>query len=130
MLEDLKILNGELSLKFDSLNTIYTINVAEDIESLELEYRLKDNTNISIIGNDNFQLGINEVVITVYNDEASVSYYLYVYKENTSTVFAPTSYSSKKEVEELWEYAVPVISTTCFLIILFTFCLLFRKKRR
>lgn len=132
MLEDLKVLNGELSLKFDPLNTIYTINIKDDVNALEMEYRLKENVNISIVGNENLHNGLNEIVITVYKEDLSESYYLYVYKESETMVFGSNNLSQSLNVDdqELWEYAVPVISGTCFLIILFTFCLLFSGKRK
>lgn len=132
MLEDLKILNGELSLKYDPLNTIYTVNINEEANALELEYRLEDNAKISVVGNENLHYGLNEVVLTVYKEDLSESYYLYVYKEKETMVLSSDNLSQSLNVEkqELWEYAIPVISVTCFLIILFTFCLLFHKKKK
>lgn len=132
MLEDLKILNGELSLKYDSLNTIYTVNINEEVNALELEYRLAENVKISIIGNENLHIGLNEVVLTVYKEDLSESYYLYVYKEKEAMAISSNNLSQSLNIEkeELWEYAVPVISSICFLVILFTFCLLFSKKKK
>ena len=126
MLKELKILNGELSLEFDSLNTIYTVNLSNDDNMLLLEYKIDENDNISIKGNNLIE-GKNEVVITVYNDKNSTSYYLEVYKDSSTNVVLNTS----KEVginvakTEMPDYVVPSIAVVCFLTILFLFVLLF-----
>ncbi len=131
MLKDLKILNGELSLEFDSLNTIYTVNLSNDDNMLLLEYKIDENDNISIKGNNLIE-GKNEVVITVYNDKNSTSYYLEVYKDSSTNVVLNTS----KEVginvakTEMPDYVVPSIAVVCFLTILFLFVLLFKKSKK
>lgn len=130
MLKELKILNGELSLEFDSLNTIYTVNLSNDDNMLLLEYKIDENDNISIKGNNLIE-GKNEVVITVYNDKNSTSYYLEVYKDSSTNVVLNTS----KEVginvakTEMPDYVVPSIAVVCFLTILFLFVLLFKKVK-
>ncbi|MCI8671704.1 MAG: hypothetical protein HFI36_06745 [Bacilli bacterium] len=131
MLKELKILNGELSLEFDSLNTIYTVNLSNDDNMLLLEYKIDENDNISIKGNNLIE-GKNEVVITVYNDKNSTSYYLEVYKDSSTNVVLNTS----KEVginvakTEMPDYVVPSIAVVCFLTILFLFVLLFKKSKK
>ena len=131
MLKELKILNGELSLEFDSLNTIYTVNLSNDDNMLLLEYKIDENDYISIKGNNLIE-GKNEVVITVYNDKNSTSYYLEVYKDSSKNVVLNTS----KEVginvakTEMPDYVVPSIAVVCFLTILFLFVLLFKKSKK
>ncbi|MCX4254647.1 MAG: hypothetical protein OSJ63_05210 [Bacilli bacterium] len=131
MLKELKILNGELSLEFDSLNTIYTVNLSNDDNMLLLEYKIDENDNISIKGNNLIE-SKNEVVITVYNDKNSTSYYLEVYKDSSTNVVLNTS----KEVginvakTEMPDYVVPSIAVVCFLTILFLFVLLFKKSKK
>lgn len=131
MLKELKILNGELSLEFDSLNTIYTVNLSNDDNMLLLEYKIDENDYISIKGNNLIE-GKNEVVITVYNDKNSTSYYLEVYKDSSTNVVLNTS----KEVginvakTEMPDYVVPSIAVVCFLTILFLFVLLFKKSKK
>ncbi len=130
MLKDLEILNGELSLEFNSLNTIYTIDVSSDTTKLELEYIASPGTEISIIGN-NLTNPLNEVVITVFNDEESMSYYLYVYKEESSEVSPDLSSGTALNIatnSKIFNYAVPVISSVCFLTILLLFTFLFHKR--
>ncbi|MBE6154149.1 MAG: hypothetical protein E7163_01040 [Firmicutes bacterium] len=132
MLKNLEILNGELSLKFDPLNTKYTVFVNNDETDLKLKYQKEESDNILIQGNelvDNY----NEVVITVFNAEESMSYYLYVYKNDESVINIENNYFNKLETdvnEEISSYAVPVISCICFLIIIIVFVILFHKKQK
>lgn len=131
MLQELKILNGELSLEFDPLNTKYTVIVNSSVKELQLEYIINEEDTITIAGN-NLNNDYNEVIITVYNDKESTSYYLYVYKEKNDEVNYDINYFSSIETptkEETSVYAVPIISSICFIIILLTFSFLFRKSK-
>ena len=83
MLKRLTILNGELSVKFDPLNTRYTVHTDSSVEKLEIEYEIEENDQISIFNNQ-INDDQNEIVITVYNDEESMSYYLEVYSTKTT----------------------------------------------
>lgn len=132
MLQDLEILNGELSMKFDPLNTKYTVTVDSNEETLELNYKLKENSEISVIGNALNEYK-NEVVLTVYNDTESMSYYLTVYKEETIT--ANSNINLKEEIvlsenKDMPNYIAPLIASVCFLVILLFFTLLFKKKKK
>ncbi len=131
MLKDLKILNGNLDLTFNPLNTIYTITVSSEVNSLEIEYELEENTSISVFGNA-LEYGTNEVVLTVYNDEEMESYYIYVYREEVTETMQEIENLSALNIEkkEVSEYAAPGISVICFLIILFSFVLLFKKRKK
>jgi len=132
MLKDLELLNGDLSLKFDPLNTKYTVFVDKNENKLELKYKKNDKDNILIQGNELLE-NYNEVVITVFNDTDSMSYYLYVYKETESVFDMNDDYFNKLETEENKEisfYALPIISSICFLIIILIFSVLFHKKKK
>lgn len=132
MLQDLKILNGELSLKFDPLNTKYTVSVASDVTELEFEYVISEEDTLYIIGND-LKDDYNEVIFTVSNEEEEMSYYLYVYKEESLEVSTDINYFSSIEApveEEVPELALPLIASSCFLLILFVFTFLFRKRKK
>lgn len=128
-MEDLAILNGVLSLKFDPLNTIYTVTTSENITSLELNYKLSEGASIKI-DNNNLINDFTDVVLTVSKDNNQSIYHLYVYKENTSvnTKINNTLEVNIPKKEELPNYIAPLISIICFLIILIVFTILFRKK--
>lgn len=131
MLKKLTILNGELSIKFNSLNTRYTVNMTTNEEELKLEYEIDEKDNISIY-NNHLENDKTEVVITVYNDEESMSYYLEVYKMQEELVEKEEDYFASLEVKTDTynkEYVAPLIAGICFLIILFLFTVLFKKRK-
>ena len=72
MLKKLEILNGELSIKFDPLNTRYTVKMSTNEEELKINYEIEDDDNISIF-NNNITEDNTEVVITVYNNKEMTS---------------------------------------------------------
>ena len=131
MLKKLEILNGELSLKFDPLNTRYTVNMTSDDKSLKLNLKASDNDEISIF-NNYIDGEKTEVVITVYNDEEMMSYYLEVYPKKAEEASKVEDYFDSLEVKTSTyteEYVAPLIAGTCFLIILITFAILFKKRK-
>mgnify|MGYP005766668163 FL=1 len=72
------------------------------------------------------------VVISVYNDDELMSYYLEINFLESKNVnleqdyFASLELNSKQEVPK---YVAPVIAGVCFLIILFFFAILFKKRK-
>lgn len=132
MLEKLTILNGELSVKFDPLNTRYTVNMTTQDKELQLELDSDENSEISIF-NNNIEEDQNEVVITVYSDEQIMSYYLEVYPMKSENVLQNKDYFASLEVKTSTytpKYVAPLIAVICFLIILFLFAILFKKKKK
>lgn len=129
MLKDLEILNGDMPLKFNPLNTIYTVNVEADVETLEFNYNIDSNDEIFVFGN-NLDYGENEVVITVYNDDDAMSYYLNVYRENTILASANIKGQVLEVQDEVPSYVIAAISSVCFLTILIFFVILFKKSKK
>lgn len=132
MLKKLTILNGELSLKFDPLNTRYTVNMTSSAERLELEYEIDSDDQISIF-NNNLVDDKEEVVITVYNDEEMMSYYLEVYKMESDEVSDFEDYFASLELKsdtKMPSYVAPSIASGCFLLILIIFSILFKRAKR
>ena len=131
MLKKLTLLNGELSLKFNSLNTRYTVHMTTDEEELKLEYEIEEEDKISIY-NNHLEEDKTEVVITVYNEEEQMSYYLEVYKMKEELTTETEDYFASLEVKSdtyTPEYVAPLIAIICFLIILFFFTVLFKKRK-
>ena len=132
MLKELNILNGELSLEFDPLNTKYTVKVKENILSLDIDYKISNDCQIAIIGN-NLVDNYTEVIVTVYNDKEILNYYLFVYKDLSNQVSNNLDELISLDTpvnQEVSSYAVPVISSICFLTILIVFTILFHKKKK
>lgn len=131
MLEELEILNGEISLEFDPLNSKYTVFLNENNDELDLQYKIKEGANIIIDGNYNLQDG-SEVIITVFNDTDSVEYLFNVYISKTEEVVQDISDLISLETnvkKEVSQYVGPGIACVCFILILFLFVFLFHKKK-
>ena len=129
MIEDVKILNGTLDLKFDKYTYNYTVSVDKDVESLEFSYKLKEDTYVEILDNvlDDKE---NIVKLNVYNVNEEVTYTFYVYKE-TMEVNGLNDYmeSLKVEVKEpTYFYKVEILAVSIFLVIVIIFSLLFHRK--
>lgn len=130
MLNDLEIINGELSPEFDCLNNIYSVTIPENVDELVMDYSVTDGYIINVIDNKDLASGENEVYIQVIKDEEINTYTLLVYKESSEPVFNYDYNLDTVEVEEeLPEYVAPLIGGSCFLIILIVFLLLFKKRK-
>lgn len=131
MLEELKVLNGELSIDFDSLNSKYTVFLNENENKLDIEYKLKSDTNITIEGNYNLEDG-SIVIISVTDGKETMDYYFNVYINKTEEVNKSIVNGTLLEVDskkEASEYVGPGIASLCFLLILFLFVFLFHKRK-
>ena len=132
MLEKLEILNGELSVRFDPLNTRYTVNMTTDEEELNLELKTDEENEISVF-NNHIAKDKTEVVITVYNEKEMMSYYLEVYQLKSEQTTENKDYFSSLEIKsdsKIPGYTAPLIAGICFLIILLIFTFLFKKKKK
>lgn len=130
MLEELKILNGELDLKFDKYNNIYTVSVDKNAEKLELEYSISDDYQITVTDN-NLTKELNYVYLHVYNEKEVNTYTLIVRKDNEETASLIDDYKSSLDVpvENVPSYQVMMIEFGCFIILLIIFLILFHKKK-
>ena len=86
VLLDLKILNGDMFLKFDKYVNNYTVNVASDVDTLEIEYKIRDTDEIKIVNNEILNYGLNYVFLEVTSEEEKNVYTLEVYKEKIENV--------------------------------------------
>ena len=130
MLNDLKIINGVLSPKFDIYNNIYSVNIDENVDKLVIEYDVDSDYMVNIIDNESLVPGNNEVYLQVIKDNEINTYTLLVYKEETDTVVNYDYLLEPLEVkEELPSYVAPLIIGCCFFVILLVFILLFKRKK-
>ena len=117
MLLDLKVLNGNLELKYNQYTYFYTVVVDNDINKLDLEYKLEDHTKIDIIDNnlDNIE---NLVYIKVSNDKES---------EEVNSII---DYKESLEINNQEEYNllnVQLLAISIFFIIIVLFSIIFKK---
>ena len=131
MLEDLNIVNGELTPEFDIYNNIYSVSISEEIDELVIDYKVTDGYVVNVIDNHDLVPGENEVYIQVIKNEEINTYTLLVNKKSSEAVVNYDYLLEPLEVEEeLPEYVAPLIGGICFFIILCTFLLLFKRKKK
>ena len=131
VLEDLNIVNGELTPEFDIYNNIYSVSISEEIDELVIDYKVTDGYVVNIIDNHDLVPGENEVYIQVIKNEEINTYTLLVNKKSSEEVINYDYLLEPLEVEEeLPEYVAPLIGGICFFIILCTLLLLFKKKKK
>jgi len=131
MLNDLKILNGNLELKYNKYTYEYTVTVEADINNLEFEYELEEDCYLNI-RNNKLNEGENIVYLDVYNVDREETYTLYVYKETTNLVSGIDAYKQSLAVagnEETETYKIQLLSVGVFILIVVIFALIFRKKK-
>lgn len=132
MLIDLKILNGDLELKFNKYTYEYTVVVKNDITSLDIDYTLEDGAYLNI-RNNIIDEDENIVYIDAYDEEKTITYTLYVYKEDIKTVNGIENYIESLEVantqKEVSTYEVQILCVSMFLTIIILFSIIFRRRK-
>lgn len=133
MLVDLKVLNGNLELKYNEYTYEYTVKVDNNVNNLELDYKLKDDCYLKI-RNNNLTEGENIVYLDVYNVDTNITYTLYVYKEKAEEVSMIDNYISSIEINntpnEVEIYKVQILTISVFILIIIIFSIMFRKKSK
>lgn len=128
VLEELMILNGELSLPFDKMNTEYTVTLDEQEFHLELDYKVGDGITVAV--NNNHDLENNSIVtLTITDNESVLEYNFHILKEaeDISPVF------NEVEPEEvnsfMFKYKIYIIPSVCLILIILCHKILFRKHK-
>ena len=130
MLLDLEVLNGNMFLKFDKYVNTYTIEIEDDVKFLDIKYKIDEKDTIKILNNENLIGGLNYVFIEVTHENEKNMYTLEVYKNETKNVFHEVEITPSDEaIEKMPEYVPVVIISVVVLVILFTYWLLFHKKK-
>lgn len=130
MLLDLEVLNGKMSLKFDKYVNTYTIEIEDDVNFLDIKYKIDESDKVQILNNENLVGGLNYVFIEVTHENEKNMYTLEVYKNETKNVFHEVEITPSGETpEKMPEYVPIVIISVVVFVILFTYWLLFHKKK-
>ncbi len=130
MLEDLRVLNGELSPKFDKNNNKYTVKVSNDVKKIDFIFKEDEYLNITVYGNDNLKVGENYIIIAVSKGEETNYIYITAIKEEIKEVISLDSYSNTLETPNSMPiYGGSLIAISCFLLIVTLFAFFFGKKK-
>lgn len=127
-MNNLEVLNGEMALKYDKNIDTYSIKVSSDVDALEIKYELDDTSTINVYGNTLLSPGENKVILACKNNDDIRYITLVVNKEKAlKTTSLNVDYRNEKKV--LPSFTIPLIASICFVLILVTYYLLFKKKK-
>lgn len=127
-MNNLEVLNGEMALKYDKNIDTYSIKVSSDVNALEIRYELDDTSTLNVYGNTLLSPGENKVILACKNNDDIRYITLVVNKEKAlKTTSLNVDYRNEKKV--LPSFTIPLIASICFVLILITYYLLFKKKK-
>ncbi len=127
-MNNLEVLNGEMALKYDKNIDTYSIKVSSDVDALEIKYELDDTSTLNVYGNTLLSPGENKVILACKNNDDIRYITLVVNKEKAlKTTSLNVDYRNEKKV--LPSFTIPLIASICFVLILVTYYLLFKKKK-
>ena len=132
MIDELKILNGDLELAFNEFTYLYTVKVSSEVTALEFSYKLEPDCYINI-RNNVLDYGNNTVNVDVYNNAETITYTFLVYRENLDEVNGIDNYKKSLEIVETDKvdiYKVQFLAVGLFVAIIIVFCLIFKKKKK
>ena len=119
-----------MPLKFDKYVNNYTVEIDEDVTKLEIDYKCNEGDLVNILNNDNLDYGLNYVFIEVTSNNKKNMYSLEVYKKKINTVFAEIDTTKNTQSEyQNFEISPFVVVFVNLIVILFTFWLIFHKKK-
>ncbi len=131
MLEELRVLNGEMTPKYDKYNNKYTITVANNVSKVKFEFKKDENTEVIIYGNNNIKVGENNIVLLVKNNDQSEYIFINVIKQSDADVMEVFDSTNQLEIaNSVPIYSGYLIATSCFLIILLLFLRIFGRKNK
>ncbi len=131
MLEELIVLNGELSPKYDKYNNKYTVKINENVFKLLFEYVKDSEVEITVYGNNNLKEGENYIVLLVKKGDQKEYIYLNAVKEKDEKVIETFNTTTPLEVANSMPiYGGYLIATSCFLIIVLLYLVMFKRKKK
>ncbi len=129
-LEELTILNGEISPVFEKLNNEYTITLPKEEYTVEMEYKESEGCTVSVL--DNFDLENNsKVTILLKNEKNTSEYHFHILKEEEEETQSAFSEETKElPTGFMYTYKQYIIPSLCFLLIAITYKCIFYKKKK
>ena len=96
-LKDLRILKYNLLEEFHDYDNIYHVIVPDTEDSLLIDY--ESDFDVKIVGNENFKIGENVVVISVNNNDNVNKYYIIVNKQEKEVIEEKTNNVNEEKKE-------------------------------
>ena len=129
LINELEVLNGELSPYFDKYNTEYTIILENSEFNVDFNYKVEEGIIVSV--NNNHDLENDSVVtLTISENEEKLDYNFHILKSiNESTI----AFSDSVKMEEnnfMFKYKLYIIPSICILLIFICYKILFRKHKK
>ena len=121
------IKNAILEPSFDNNIYSYNVYIDDDIDKLDLHFKMDKDSRINVIGNNNLSYGDNYIFIELTKDNILKTYTLIVHKEKTSEVMSYNK-ETKLEVKSSNNYYKYIIPMGYILIIIVLYIIFFKKK--
>ena len=121
-----EVLNGKLSLPFDSKVNNYTVYLVDGETTIKANYNLIDESNTVVVSEDN-----EKAIYTVYNNDVELEKYTF-YKNLDEEVPVFNEVVSSPKQEKIKNLEIYVFGT-CALIIIILFKIIvlgFKKKHK
>jgi len=130
MINDLKVLNGELTPKYDIYNNHYTVKITNDIDKLDLSFTSNNDDEVLVYGNENLKVGENSIIIAITNNNETNYVFINAIKEGKTTeVMNIMDNNIKTENNSSLVYGGPLIIISCIMLILTLFVWMFKYKK-
>ncbi len=127
MLKDFIVYNGYMTSEFNPEVFYYEIDLDEGENTLDFDYEATG--KVSVYGNDFLTSGDNHIIIEVYDEEVS-TYTFLVHKEKVIKAIEVTQGNDDISIKDSFisDIKTPGIATLTFLIIIFLYCIIFKRK--
>lgn len=127
-LDTLEIKNGTLSLAYDKYNTQYTVEIAKDVYSLDIEYS-KENDYVVTINNNHDLQNDSLVTISLSNNQDQVTYELHILKDEEETIEVFNEIP-KDESNFMYTHKIYLIPLVIIILIFILFKIFFPKHKK
>jgi len=131
MVENLEVLNGTLSRKFESNNNIYSVVLNEGESELKLNYKLQEEAQVELMNNRYVEGKENQVTLQVTSENKEKEIYtFFLEKESVTPVFTEVNLPTNSPAVKMPHLEI-YVGVVCLFIILCLFkCIVLGFKRK
>ncbi len=131
MVENLEVLNGTLSRKFESDNNIYSVVLNEGESELKLNYKLQEEAQVELMNNRYVEGEENQVILQVTSEnKEKETYTFFLEKESVTPVFTEVNLPTTSPAVKM-PHLETYVGVVCLFIIVCLFkCIVLGFKRK